>query len=75
MDGLTTTLTGITFKQARSHTFEALNGEAFGVLGDVDVRRAMKDKLGVEMPHHRILGACNPKRTDQALRAALVRAV
>ncbi len=75
MDGLTTTPTGITFKQARSHTFEALNGEGFGVVGDIDVRGAMKDRLGVEMPRYRILGACNPKRTDQALQAAPVRAV
>jgi uncharacterized protein (DUF302 family) len=69
MYGFTTALTGITFEQALSRTIEALKGEGFGVLSDIDVRGAMKDKLGVEMPPYRILGACNPKLAHQALQA------
>ena len=69
MYGFTTTLTGITFDQALTRTIDALKGEGFGVLSDIDVQRAMKDKLGVEMPPYRILGACNPKLAHQALEA------
>jgi uncharacterized protein (DUF302 family) len=69
MYGFTTTLTGMTFEQALSRTIEALKGEGFGVLSDIDVRGAMKEKLGVEMQPYRILGACNPKLAYQALQA------
>ncbi|MDL2337837.1 MAG: DUF302 domain-containing protein [Pseudomonadota bacterium] len=69
MYGFTTTLTGITFDQALARTIEALKSEGFGVLSDIDVRGAMRDKLGVEMPPYRILGACNPKLAHQALQA------
>lgn len=69
MYGFKTTLTGTPFEQALAKTTEALKAEGFGVLSDIDVQRAMKDKLGVDMPPYRILGACSPPLAHQALQA------
>ena len=69
MYGFTTTLSGATFDQALTKTIEALKVEGFGVLSDIDVQKAMKEKLGADMPPYRILGACNPPLAHQALQA------
>jgi uncharacterized protein (DUF302 family) len=70
MYGFTTTLTGTTFDEALSRAIAALKSEGFGILSDIDVQHAMKEKLGVNMPPYRILGACNPPLAHQALQAA-----
>jgi uncharacterized protein (DUF302 family) len=69
MYGFTTTLNGTSFEQALAATIAALKTEGFGVLSDIDVQHAMKEKLGVDMPAYRILGACNPQLAYQALQA------
>jgi uncharacterized protein (DUF302 family) len=67
MYGFTTTLLGLSFDEALTKTTAALKAEGFGVLSDIDIQRAMKEKLGADMPPYRILGACNPLLAHQVL--------
>ena len=57
------------FDAAIDKVTEDLQTEGFGVLSDIDVAAKMKEKLDLDMPRYRILGACNPALAHQAISA------
>ena len=57
----------MSFDDAIVHVTQALQGEGFGILADIDVASTMKKKLSQDMPPYRILGACNPPLAHRAL--------
>jgi uncharacterized protein (DUF302 family) len=64
--GFGTTLDA-SYEKALSLVKEALKAEGFGILTEIDIKQALKDKLGVEMAPYVILGACNPPLAHRAL--------
>lgn len=57
----------LTIDEADAAIREALAAEGFGVLTEIDVQATLATKLGVEVPEHRILGACNPHFAHQGI--------
>ena len=61
----------LTYARAVERTREELAKEGFGVLSEIDIRAALKQKLGIDFRPYVILGACNPPLAHQALSTEL----
>lgn len=57
------------FTEAVEKTRQELAKEGFGILTEIDVKAAFKEKLGVDYGNYIILGACNPSLAHKALEA------
>ncbi len=66
--GFTATLP-VEFEPAMERTRAALKAEGFGVLSEIDIQAAFKEKLGRDFRRYTILGACNPPLAWDALTA------
>ncbi|WP_448071132.1 DUF302 domain-containing protein [Georgenia yuyongxinii] len=66
--GITTTLDQ-PFDQTLAAVREALAGQGFGILTEIDMAATLKKKLDVDVAPQVILGACNPPLAHRALQA------
>ncbi len=55
------------FDETVEKTIASLAKEGFGILTQIDVKKTLKDKIGVDFKRYVILGACNPTSAHQAL--------
>ena len=58
------------YESALDKVTEALMGEGFGVLTEIDVKATFKNKLDKDFRPYKILGACNPALAYKALSKA-----
>lgn len=59
------------FEDVNNAVRESLKEKGFGILTEINVKDAFKEKLGVDFRRYLILGACNPPFAHQALSAEL----
>ncbi len=59
--------TKLSYDEALAAVPEALKGEGFGIITEIDMRETLKKKIGVDIRRYKVLGACNPQFANEAL--------
>lgn len=59
----------VTFDEALIKVTDELKKEGFGILTEIDIKAALKEKLNVDYKRYQILGACNPPLAYKVLQA------
>jgi uncharacterized protein (DUF302 family) len=59
--------TNLSFDEAVKKVTETLKEQGFGVLTEIDAKKVLKEKLGLERRPYKILGACNPHFAHRAI--------
>jgi uncharacterized protein (DUF302 family) len=57
------------FDAAEQQVRDALSEQGFGILSEIDVQAALREKLGEDVGRYKILGACNPLLARAAIAA------
>jgi uncharacterized protein (DUF302 family) len=57
------------FEEVMARTRESLAKESMGVISEINITEALKNKLGVDFRKYWILGACSPPHAFRALQA------
>ena len=59
----------VPFDEALTRVKQAFKAEGFGALSEIDVRKALQEKVGKQIEPYTILGMCNPHLASQAIAA------
>ncbi len=57
----------LSFDDALVKVTEELKKEGFGILTTIDAQEKFKEKLNIDFPKYKILGACNPAMAHKAI--------
>ena len=58
----------ISFEDVDLKIRSTLAENGFGVITEIDIKKTFKEKLNIDYPRFRILGACNPELAEKALK-------
>ena len=57
----------VSFDDVDAKIRSALADIGFGVITEINIKKTFKEKLNLDYPRFRILGACNPELAEKAL--------
>ncbi|HEX9667673.1 MAG TPA: DUF302 domain-containing protein [Thermodesulfobacteriota bacterium] len=59
--------TKLSFDEAVKKVTESMKEQGFGILTEIDAKKVLKEKLGLDRKPYKILGACNPQFAHKAI--------